>query len=77
MVSILPKIFQSFTTVYNNLHIYIHDIFINNDADFLDDDPEEDPDWVENEEDEEDKIQALETSQIPTSSRYLGADGYA
>ncbi len=77
MVSILPKIFQSFTTVYNSLMDRdIHDIFVNDDADFLDDDPEENPDWVKNEDDEEDEIPVLETFQIPTSSRYLGADGH-
>ncbi len=53
----------------------IYDIFVNNDADFLDDDPE-DQDRVENEDDKEDEIPALETSQIPTSSCYLGADGH-
>ncbi len=77
VVSILLKIFQSFTTVYNSLHGWrytYYDIFVNTDADFPDDDPEEDPDWVENEDDEENEIPALEISQIPTSSRYLGAE---
>ncbi len=49
-------------------------IFVNNDTDFPDDDPEEDPDWVENKDYEEDEILTLETSQILTSSRYLGAN---
>ncbi len=52
-----------------------YDIFINDDADSPDDDTEEDLDWVENK-DEEDEIPALKTSQIPTSSRYLGANGH-
>ncbi len=34
----------------------IYAIFVNDDADFPDDDPEEDANWVENEDDKEDEI---------------------
>ncbi len=47
VVSILPKIFslsQQFTTVYMDRDVY--NIFVNDDADFPDDDPEDDPDRV-------------------------------
>ncbi len=56
--------------------IKISRIFVNDDADFPDDEPKEDPDWVENKDNEEDEIPALETSQILTSSCYLEADNH-
>ncbi len=74
MVSILLKIFQSFTTVYMDRDIY--DIFVNDDADFPDDDPQEGLDWIENENDKEDEIPALETRKYRLSLIILDQTSY-